>query len=109
MNGSGADERTGKFQAGASEHLRTLRLVQKSYVDEAEVRGTYQRSLIRAGRDLSAVWMILATARWYRADVRSAVGEISVTASTKELKGTAPSHQMVILHDQGSQAKIIGR
>lgn len=51
---------------GAGDLFRTLRLAQEGYVDEAEARRMYQRSRIEAGRDLSAVWMILATERWYR-------------------------------------------
>jgi asparagine synthase (glutamine-hydrolysing) len=52
---------------GTGDLFRTLRLAQEGYVDPAEVRQTYQRSLMTGGRDLSAVWMILATERWYRA------------------------------------------
>jgi asparagine synthase (glutamine-hydrolysing) len=52
---------------GTGDLFRTLRLAQEGYVDDVEVRRTYQRSLIRGGRDLSAMWMILATECWYRA------------------------------------------
>ena len=51
---------------GADALFRTLRLAQDGYVDEVEVRRAYQRSRLGPGRDLSAVWMILATERWYR-------------------------------------------
>ena len=50
----------------APEVFRTLRLAQEGYVDEGEVRRMYQRSRRGPGPDLFAVWMILATERWYR-------------------------------------------
>jgi asparagine synthase (glutamine-hydrolysing) len=45
----------------------SLRLAQEGYVDGACARRMYERSKIGPGPDLSAVWMILATERWYRA------------------------------------------
>jgi asparagine synthase (glutamine-hydrolysing) len=51
---------------GTGTLFRGLRLAREGYIDEAEARRMYQRSRIQAGRDLSAVWMILATERWYR-------------------------------------------
>jgi asparagine synthase (glutamine-hydrolysing) len=47
--------------------FRSLRLAQEGYVDEALARRMYERSKTGPGPDLSAVWMILATERWYRA------------------------------------------
>jgi asparagine synthase (glutamine-hydrolysing) len=52
---------------GTGTLFRTLRLVREGYVDQRSVQRMYERSKVGPGPDLSAVWMILATERWYRA------------------------------------------